>query len=46
MLLRNEKSKNIKVTPRLENNNRKIGVNFQEEYNIKNFNIIKGFKKE
>lgn len=45
MLLRNEKSKNIKVTPRLENNNRKIGVNFQEEYNIKNFNIIEGFKK-
>lgn len=45
LLLRNEKSKNIKVTPRLENNNRKIGVNFQEEYNIKNFNIIKGFKK-
>lgn len=45
VLLRNEKSKNIKVTPRLENNNRKIGVNFQEEYNIKNFNIIEGFKK-
>ncbi|MDU7142754.1 MAG: RIP metalloprotease RseP [Anaerococcus vaginalis] len=45
VLLRNEKSKNIKVTPRLENNNRKIGVNFQEEYNIKNFNIIKGLKK-
>lgn len=45
LLLRNEKSKNIKVTPRLENNNRKIGVNFQEEYNIKNFNIIEGFKK-
>lgn len=44
-VLRNEKSKNIKVTPRLENNNRKIGVNFQEEYNIKNFNIIEGFKK-
>ena len=45
VLLRNEKSKNIKVTPRLENNNRKIGVNFQEEYNIKNFNIIKGLEK-
>ena len=45
VLLRNEKSKNIKVTPRLENNNRKIGVNFQEEYNIKNFSIVKGFKK-
>ena len=45
VLLRNEKSKNIKVTPRLENNNRKIGVNFQEEYNIKNFNIIKGKEK-
>lgn len=45
VLLRNEKSRNIKVTPRLENNNRKIGVNFQEEYNIKNFNIIKGLEK-
>ena len=45
VLLRNEKSKNIKVTPRLENNNRKIGVNFQEEYNIKNFSIVKGLEK-
>ena len=44
-VIRNSQSKNIKVTPRLENNVRKIGVNFQEEYNIKNFSIIKGFKK-
>ena len=42
---RDSQSKNIKVTPRLENNIRKIGVNFQEEYNIKNFSIVKGFKK-
>lgn len=44
-VIRDSQSKNIKVTPRLENNIRKIGVNFQEEYNIKNFSIIKGFKK-
>ncbi|MDU7501198.1 MAG: RIP metalloprotease RseP, partial [Finegoldia magna] len=44
-VIRDSRSKNIKVTPRLENNVRKIGVNFQEEYNIKNFSIIKGFKK-
>ena len=44
-VIRDSQSKNIKVTPRLENNVRKIGVNFQEEYNIKNFSIIKGFKK-
>lgn len=44
-VIRDSQSKNIKVTPRLENNIRKIGVNFQEEYNIKNFSIVKGFKK-
>lgn len=44
-VIRDSQSKNIKVTPRLENNVRKIGVNFQEEYNIKNFSLIKGFKK-
>lgn len=44
-VMRDSQSKNIKVTPRLENNVRKIGVNFQEEYNIKNFSLIKGFKK-
>lgn len=44
-VIRGSQSKNIKVTPRLENNIRKIGVNFQEEYNIKNFSIVKGFKK-
>lgn len=44
-VIRDSQSKNIKVTPRLENNIRKIGVNFQEEYNIKNFSLIKGFKK-
>lgn len=44
-IIRDSQSKNIKVTPRLENNIRKIGVNFQEEYNIKNFSIVKGFKK-
>lgn len=44
-VIRNSQSKNIKVTPRLENNVRKIGVNFQEEYDIKNFSLIKGFKK-
>lgn len=44
-VIRDSQSKNIKVTPRLENNVRKIGVNFQEEYNIKNFSIVKGFKK-
>lgn len=44
-VIRNSQSKNIKVTPRLEKNIRKIGVNFQEEYNIKNFSIVKGFKK-
>ena len=43
--IRDSQSKNIKVIPRLENNIRKIGVNFQEEYNIKNFSIVKGFKK-
>lgn len=44
-VIRDSQSKNIKVTPRLENNVRKIGVNFQEEYDIKNFSLIKGFKK-
>ncbi|WP_294684540.1 RIP metalloprotease RseP [uncultured Finegoldia sp.] len=44
-LIRDNKPKNIKVNPKLENNVRKIGVNFEEEYNIKNFNIKKGFKK-
>lgn len=44
-VIRGSQSNNIKVTPRLENNIRKIGVNFQEEYNIKNFSIVKGFKK-
>ena len=44
-VIRDSQSKNIKVTPRLENNIRKIGVNFQDEYNIKNFSIVKGFKK-
>lgn len=44
-VIRDSQSKNIKVTPRLENNIRKIGVNFQEEYNIRNFSIVKGFKK-
>ena len=44
-VIRDSQSRNIKVTPRLENNVRKIGVNFQEEYDIKNFSIIKGFKK-
>ena len=44
-VIRDSQSKNIKVTPRLENNIRKIGVNFQEEYKIKNFSIVKGFKK-
>lgn len=44
-VIRDSQSKNIKVTPRLENNVRKIGVNFQEEFNIKNFSLIKGFKK-
>ncbi|MBS5941873.1 MAG: RIP metalloprotease RseP [Finegoldia magna] len=44
-VIRDSQSKNIKVTPRLENNDRKIGVNFQEEYDIKNFSLIKGFKK-
>lgn len=44
-VIRDSQSKNIKVAPRLENNVRKIGVNFQEEYNIKNFSLIKGFKK-
>ena len=44
-VIRDSQSKNIKVTPRLENNIKKIGVNFQEEYNIKNFSIVKGFKK-
>lgn len=44
-VMRDSQSKNIKVTPRLENNVRKIGVNFQEEYDIKNFSLIKGFKK-
>ena len=44
-VIRDSQSKNIKVTPRLENYVRKIGVNFQEEYNIKNFSLIKGFKK-
>lgn len=44
-VIRDSQSKNIKVTPRLENNIRKIGVNFQEEYDIKNFSLIKGFKK-
>ncbi|MGR7951355.1 RIP metalloprotease RseP [Finegoldia magna] len=44
-VIRDSQSKNMKVTPRLENNIRKIGVNFQEEYNIKNFSIVKGFKK-
>lgn len=44
-LIRDNQPKNIKVTPKLENNVRKIGVNFQEEYSMKNFNIIKGFKK-
>lgn len=44
-VIRDSQSRNIKVTPRLENNVRKIGVNFQEEYDIKNFSLIKGFKK-
>ena len=44
-VIRDSQSKNIKITPRLENNVRKIGVNFQEEYDIKNFSLIKGFKK-
>lgn len=44
-VIRDSQSKNIKVTPRLENNVGKIGVNFQEEYDIKNFSLIKGFKK-
>ena len=44
-VIRDSQSNNIKVTPRLENNIRKIGVNFQEEYKIKNFSIVKGFKK-
>lgn len=42
---RNNKSENFTITPKVEDDVRKIGVNFSEEYNIKHFNVLKGFKK-